>query len=104
MRPNAANSACARPGLNSAQGQHQGGSREKRAEIAPPINPGADPLNLCGNARGGSMNTSPKAPIPESTSGPDATVLDTPSGAPVVLHSVRHAFGDLQVLDGVDLE
>jgi NitT/TauT family transport system ATP-binding protein len=50
------------------------------------------------------MNTSPKAPISEPTSGPKATPSDTPSGAPVTLRNVRHAFGDLEVIGGIDLD
>ena len=79
----------------------------KRAEIAPsrrqPPKPGADPLNLCGNARGGSsvqddFTGSRRGARSRSEPG------EPPGRLGVELRSLSHSFGELEVLDGVDLE
>src|SRR5690242_14297079 len=50
------------------------------------------------------MKTSPKAPISEPKSGSRTTPADTATGAPVVLRDVRHSFGELEVIAGIDLD
>ena len=78
------------------------GARGKRAEIAPPDDPppGADPPNLCGNAREGRRWTSQGLPLePARSPHPRPPVRDRRSAA-----RARHRFGDLETLAGLDLE
>ena len=50
------------------------------------------------------MNTSPKAPTTEPKPGSGPPDAGTRSAAAVTLRDVRHAFGDLEVIAGIDLD
>src|SRR5439155_23843365 len=58
---------------------------------------GADPKNLCGNAREGSIQTSAEAPVAE----PRARAA-APAAA-VEASGLSHSFGELRVLERLDL-
>jgi NitT/TauT family transport system ATP-binding protein len=68
----------------------------QRAEIAPSPVPGADPSNLCGNAREG------KAELPPTVIHEEPVAPAAPAGVSVV--GLGHAFGELETLRELSFE
>src|SRR5436305_15324611 len=71
--------------------------------VGPPV---ADPLNLCGNARGGSMLTRLREGTPDAAreGRSDPLGAEGGPGAPVEVSALSHSFGELPVIERIDLE
>src|SRR5947207_7954223 len=70
--------------------------------VGPPV---ADPLNLCGNARGGSMLTRLREGTPDAArEGRTDPTTAIPAGEAVRIEALGHSFGELRAIERIDLE